>query len=199
MTAGLFILDDLNRSIYVCDLHGKHLFSITVPNEGATSITSVFSSRTNESVLFISYVHRTWEIYDDTDPESGTGNFLNVQMNKDASNIFLEPFRYELKKLTNDNSLCLSNGYRVEFKYYCMFSSRSDVLPELSKLKPSIRLSIPTNTPRQTVVSVDSLGQVHGNVTKDDAGRIFFQRCPMKLVEIFSELCGLYVNTCMAN
>jgi len=167
-TEALFVLDDLNRSVLVYDLQGNHLFSITVPHEGATSMTSVFSSRENSQILYISYVPKTWEIYDDTSPDSETGNFLNVQLDKNAINVFLEPFRYKLTRLTNDNSLCLSNGYRAEFKFLCMLSPTRDVLPELRNLRPCVRMSIPTNTARQTVVSVDALGQVPGNVTTDD-------------------------------
>ena len=169
-TQGLFLLDNMNRSVYVYDLHGNHLFSITVPHEGATSITSVFSSLGNEPVLYISYAYRTWEIYDNTDPESSTGNFLNIQIDKNAHNAFLEPLCYKHKKLMNGNSLCLSNGYRVEFKNYIMLSPRHDVLPEIRELKPSVRMSIPTNSPRQTVISMESLGQVNGNITADDDG-----------------------------
>ena len=170
-TQNLLLLDAANRSVYVYDLQGNHLFSITVPHEGATSIASVPSSNSNEPVLYIAYVHdKTWEIYDNTDPESGTGNFLNIQVEKDACNVFFEPLRYECKKLANGNSLCLSNGYRVEFKYVCMLSPKQDVLPELSKLKPFVRMSVPTKTERQAVLSVDSLGQVKGNVTTDDDG-----------------------------
>jgi transglutaminase-like putative cysteine protease len=169
-TQGLFLLDNMNRSVYVYDLHGNHLFSITVPHEGATSIASVFSSMVNEPVLYISYAYKTWEIYDNTDPESSTGNFLNIQIDKNAHNAFVEPLCYKHKKLADGNSLCLSNGYRVEFKNYIMLSPRHDVLPEIRKLKPSVRMSIPTNSPRQTVISVESLGQVHGNITADDDG-----------------------------
>ena len=169
-TQCLFLLDEANRSVYVYNLQGKHLFSITVPHEGATSIASVFSSKADKSVLYISYVRKTWEIYDDTSSESGTGNFLNVQLSKNARNVFLESLRYKHKRLANGNSLCLSNGYRVEFNYFCMLSPGYGVMSELRKLKPAVRISIPTNTARQTVVSVDSLGQLHGNVTMDDNG-----------------------------
>ena len=169
-TEGLYFLDEMNRSVYVYDLQGNHLFSITLPHEGATSIASVFSSRAKEPMLYISYVRKTWEIYDDVNPESEDASSLNIQVDKKALNVFFEPLCYKHKILKNNNSLCLSNGYRVEFKYFSMLLPIQEVATQFKKLKPSVRMCIPINTERQTVVSIDSLGQVHGNLIKDDDG-----------------------------
>ncbi len=75
---GLYMLDSLSRAIYVYELKGNQLFSITVPHEGATSIASIYNSQAKDPLLYISYVRKTCEIYDDTDPESSTGNYLNI-------------------------------------------------------------------------------------------------------------------------
>ncbi|HJO94271.1 MAG TPA: transglutaminase domain-containing protein [Victivallales bacterium] len=164
----LFLLSEMNRSVYVYNLQCKQLFSITVPHEGATSIASIYHSGVNKSILYISYVHKTWEIYDNTETEAG--NSLNIEIDRKARNVFIEKLLYKHKRLTRGNSLSLSNGYRVEFKYFSMLSPRHNVLPELRKLRPNVRMSIPTNTERQTVVSVNPIGQVYGTVTTDAAG-----------------------------
>ncbi len=166
----LFILDGISRAVYVYSLYGEHLFSITVPHEDATSITSIFSSNTNNYELYISYAKKTWEIYDDTHPERCIGNYINIEMEKDTYHVFLEPFNYKIIKRNSSHAVCLSSGYQVEFTYHSMLYPKSEILSDIKSIKPIVRMSIPTDTLRQKVVSIKPVGQIKGKIGKDEAG-----------------------------
>ena len=167
----LFILDSMSRAVYVYNLYGKHLFSITVPHEDASSITSVYSSNTNNYELYVSYVRKTWEIFDDTDPERCTGNYINIQMHKNAYNVFIEPLNYKLIYKAANNAVCISNGYQISFTYHGMLYPKTAVLDRIKNIKSTARMSIPTNSLRQEVISIETIGQIPGEIKKDEKGR----------------------------
>ena len=166
----LFILDSMSRAVYVYDLYGRHLFSITLPHEDATSIASVFSNNTNNYELYISYARKTWEIYDDTDPERCRGNYINIEMEKTTYNVFIKPLNYKIIEQSDNNAICLSNGYQIEFTYNSMLYPKSKILSNIKNIKPVVRMSIPTNTLRQKVVSIKPIGQIPGKIKRDETG-----------------------------
>ena len=166
----LFFLDAESRAVYAYDPNGNHLFSITLPHEGATSLTSFRSSTDKKDKLYISYVHRTWEVFDNTNPNSSHGNNLNLELDKQALNVFIEPLNYNVKNLGNGNSLCTSGGYRALFKYFTMLLPRSNIKKDISTLHPNARISVPVNTQRQKVLSIKVIGKAEGKAAKDETG-----------------------------
>lgn len=166
----LLFLDGDSRAVYAYDFNGNHLFSITVPHEGATSLASLYCKDKKEEKLYISYVHRTWEIYDNTDPELKKGNKLNIELDRNALNVFIEPLDYNLKNFNNGSNVCISGGYRSVFKYFTMLLPRNDIKKELTNLHPNVRMSVPVNTERQKVLSLEIIGQAEGKMLKDEDG-----------------------------
>ena len=166
----LLILRGVSRAVHIVDLDGTHVASVTVPHDGAVGIAAVKTSDAKEPCVYVYYNQCNWDVFDDAGSELTSNGSANVTLRNDARDGFIERLDYKLTDLGRGNNFCLSGGYEIEFTYAEMLKPIGDILDELEGIKLCIRLSIPVDTPRQKVKSLETIGDIPAAVTEDEEG-----------------------------
>ncbi|MDJ0714073.1 MAG: transglutaminase domain-containing protein [Prochloraceae cyanobacterium] len=147
----LFIVDSKEQTIYVFDLEkGEFIFDILTPFENPTGIAGVYNDRAGKDVLYVSYARPSFKVYDSGDSEFK----LNIKTPVADNFIYPLVFKYDPKKKAT-----LSNGFLVEMYYV----RKLHALPEIAEKHKSLKdiewkISLPIDTDRQQVISVESIG-----------------------------------------
>jgi Transglutaminase-like superfamily len=166
----ILILCGISRCVHIYSLDGTALASATLPHEGAAGIASVKTSSGDGPGIYIYYHQHSWEVFDDVGSELGANGNANLEFRDDVFDAFIERFDYKLVDLGRGNNLCLSKGYEVEFTYAEMVKPLRHVLDRLQGLPMCARLSVPVNTPRQRVKSLEIVGDVPAVILDDEHG-----------------------------
>jgi Transglutaminase-like superfamily len=171
----LLILCAISRCVHIYSLDGTRLASATIPHEGAAAIASVKTSDSETPFLYIYYNACSWEVFDDAGSESMCNGNTNLQLGKDVYEGFIERFEYNVVELGGGNNVCLSRGYEVEITCAEMIRPLFDVLDRLEGLAVCARMSVPVDTPRQRVKSLEIIGDVPAAMMDDEDGNAIIE------------------------
>lgn len=141
----IWLSDQLEQTVYCLDrATGKLKYSLLTPFESPTALAFYEDKETGNPVLYVGY----------TDQEPYIRDNPNVEPNHELlyrDRTFIHPLYF---KYDQENKYTLSNGFLIEMSY----------LEEISPLDPiqlkdlEWRIALPTESARQKIVSVESVG-----------------------------------------
>ncbi|HIK32921.1 MAG TPA: transglutaminase [Oscillatoriales cyanobacterium M59_W2019_021] len=141
----LWVSDTVEQTVYCLDrATGDILFSALTPFESPTGLTFHPHPETGEEILYVAYAKE--EPYIRDNPNSSNPYQLTFR-----DRTFIHPLHFSYSA---EKRYTLSNGYLVEMSYVEELSPLDAV--ELDNLQ--WRIGLPTNTPRQTVKSIEPVG-----------------------------------------
>ncbi|HEY9639567.1 MAG TPA: transglutaminase family protein, partial [Coleofasciculaceae cyanobacterium] len=146
----LWVCDDIERSVYCMDrATGEVQFSVLTPYDCPSAIAFHVTNQATgqgDRILYAAYAEEEFYIRDNPNDAE---NFRELTS---RHRTFIHPvhFRYYA-----DQSYALSNGYLVELSYVEEISPLEGA-PTLTNLE--WRIALPTETPRQKVLHVESVG-----------------------------------------
>jgi transglutaminase-like putative cysteine protease len=141
----LWVADRVEQTVFALDrATGDIKFSVLTPFESPTGLAIHTNSDTGKETIYVAYASEEAFIRDN--PNADPSQELAYR-----DRTFIHPLNYHYDPQTR---CCLSNGYRIEMSYIEEIAPLEEVyLPELEW-----RIALPSNTDRQTVVSVEAVG-----------------------------------------
>ncbi|MGV0028270.1 transglutaminase domain-containing protein [Phormidesmis priestleyi] len=141
----LWLCDRTEQTVYCLDrATGELNFSVLTPFENPTGLAFVTDPATGQPILFVSYASE--EVYIRDNPNEDPSHELAYR-----DRTFIHPLQFRYDK---QGRYALSNGYLVEMSYV------EELLPldEVSLENLEWRISLPAETHRQKVRSVEAIG-----------------------------------------
>jgi transglutaminase-like putative cysteine protease len=141
----LWLCDRTEQTVYCLDrATGELNFSVLTPFENPTGLAFLTDPATGQSILFVSYASE--EVYIRDNPNEDPSHELAYR-----DRTFIHPLQFRYDK---PGRYALSNGYLVEMSYV------EELLPldEVSLEDLEWRISLPAETHRQKVRSVEAIG-----------------------------------------
>jgi transglutaminase-like putative cysteine protease len=141
----LWVADRVEQTVFALDrATGDIRFSVLTPFESPTGLAVHTNSETGKQTIYVAYASEEAFIRDN--PNANPSQELAYR-----DRTFIHPLNYHYD---SQSRCCLSNGYRIEMSYIEEIAPLEEVyLPELEW-----RIALPSNTDRQTLVSVEAVG-----------------------------------------
>jgi hypothetical protein len=143
----LWVCDALERSVYCMDrATGEVRFSVLTPYACPTGLAFHQHPQTGDRILYVCYAEEEFYIRDNPNDLDNPNELTS------RHRTFIHPLHFHYDETQH---YALSNGYLIEMSYVEEISPLEDA-PTIHEIE--WRISLPAETPRQKVLSVESIG-----------------------------------------